>query len=123
MLSFDDVDVGDSSDNETAAVGVGMVVEEEEDVEWFDLDEVVGGLPAGCVWEVMRRLAPADVMLAAGVCKGWREVAGRVLKAAEEIRIRVPGRGSVGFVGTVLRKCSGLVRISIRMERFDFDLI
>lgn len=67
------------------------------------------------MWEVMSRLPPSDLMVAAGVCKRWREIAGRVLKSAEEIRIRVPIRGSVALVGTVLKKCSDLVRISLRM--------
>uniref|UniRef100_A0A7C9ACG4 F-box domain-containing protein n=1 Tax=Opuntia streptacantha TaxID=393608 RepID=A0A7C9ACG4_OPUST len=107
VLSFDDFDVGDSSD-EAAPIG--------SDLDWFDPDEICGGWPAGCVWEVMRRLPPASLMAAAGVCKGWRDVAGRLWKAAEEIRFRVPGRGPVGFVGSVLKKCSSLVRISLRME-------
>ncbi|KNA22116.1 hypothetical protein SOVF_036970 [Spinacia oleracea] len=115
-LSFDDVDVGDSSDNETA-VGLGAI-DEEEDENFFDADEIVsGGLPAGCMWEVMKRLPPSSVLLASGVCKGWRGIAGRVWKATEELRVRVPVNGSVGFVGSVLKKCcASLVRISLRMD-------
>ncbi|KAK9684865.1 hypothetical protein RND81_10G238200 [Saponaria officinalis] len=85
--------------------------------EWFDPDLAVGGgWPAGCVWEVMRRLPPTAVMAAAGVCRGWREVAFRVWKAAEEIRIRVPVKDPVGFVGSILKKCPNLIRISLYME-------
>ncbi|KAL9227556.1 hypothetical protein vseg_003233 [Gypsophila vaccaria] len=78
--------------------------------------DVGGGWPVGCVWEVMRRLPPTAVMAAAGVCRRWREVAARVWKAAEEIRIKVPVKDPVGFVGSVLKRCSNLVRISLRME-------
>lgn len=118
VLSFDDVDVGDSSDTEVA-VGLGPIDEERDDEEdCFDADEIVaGGLPAGCVWEVMKRLPPSSVMLASGVCRGWRDIAGRVWKATEELRVRVPVNGSVGFVGSVLKKCcASLVRISLRMD-------
>ncbi|XP_021770255.1 F-box/LRR-repeat protein 17-like [Chenopodium quinoa] len=118
-LSFDDVEVGDSSDTEAAAVGLGPIDEGiDDDDDYFDVDEIVaGGLPAGCVWEVMKRLPPSSVMLASGVCKEWRDIAGRVWKSTKELRVRVPANGSVGFVGSVLKKCcSSLVRISLRME-------
>lgn len=88
-------------------------------------DEIVsGGLPTNCMWEVIKRLPPTSLMLASGVCKGWRDVAVRVWKATEELRVRVPVNGSVAFVGSILKKCSdSLVRISLRMERFGSGFV
>ncbi|KAH9602773.1 hypothetical protein KSS87_023060 [Heliosperma pusillum] len=77
--------------------------------------EIDGG-DDGWLWEVMRRLPPPAVVAAAGVCREWREVGFRVWKAVEEIRVRVPRLDSVGFVGSVLKRCRSLVRISLRME-------
>ncbi|GLT62161.1 hypothetical protein SLA2020_348180 [Shorea laevis] len=37
-------------------------------------------------------------------------------RAAEELRLRVPARAQVGLVGSVLQKCPGIVRLSLRME-------
>lgn len=85
------------------------------------MDPVVsGGLPASCLWEVLRRLPPVGLLAAAKVCKGWREISRRLWRAAEELRLRVPARAQVGFVGSVLQKCPGLVRLSLRMERLGF---
>lgn len=121
VLSFDDVDVVDSSEIE----GGGKFDElGKGDDGSFDPDKIVsGGLPAGYMWEVMKRLPPSSLMLASGVCKGWRDVANQIWKNTEELRVRVPVVGSVGFVGSVLKKCSSsLVRISLRMERFGLGL-
>ncbi|XP_074316147.1 F-box/LRR-repeat protein 17-like [Silene latifolia] len=79
-----------------------------------DSDETDGG--DGWMWEVMRRLPPSAVVAASGVCREWREVGFRVWKAVEEIRVRVPKLDSVGFVGSVLKRCRSLVRISLRFE-------
>ncbi|CAK9179279.1 unnamed protein product [Ilex paraguariensis] len=102
-LSFDDIDVADSVDSD----------DEEPETEW-DLDS--GGLPASCLWEVLRRLTPPELLSVATVCKGWRDTARRLWRAAEELRLRVPVKAQVGFVGSVLQKCPGLIRLSLRME-------
>ncbi|KAL9239714.1 hypothetical protein vseg_014009 [Gypsophila vaccaria] len=116
-LTFDDADVADSAELEAASALADLIDPFSDDSDLFDPDLVVGGgWPAGCVWEVMRRLAPVSLMAAAGVCRGWRDVAARVWKASVEIRIRVPGNGGVGFVGSVLKKCCSLLRISLIME-------
>ncbi|XP_011082604.1 F-box/LRR-repeat protein 17-like [Sesamum indicum] len=105
-LSFDDVGVD----------------EEEMEDEWIhpELDLETGKLPAFCLWEVLRRLPPAGLLSAARVCRGWRETTRRLWRAAEELRLRVPANAQIGFVGSVLQKCPGLVKLSLRMER-DFD--
>lgn len=36
------------------------------------------------------------------------------------LRLRVPSRAQVGFVGSLLQKCSGLVTLSLRLERLGF---
>ncbi|KAJ1385518.1 Leucine-rich repeat domain superfamily [Sesbania bispinosa] len=86
----------------------------------LDLDVDSSGLPASLLWEVLRRLPPAGLLSAAKVCKGWRETARRVWRAAEELKLRVPARVQVGFVASMLQKCPGIVRLSLRMES-DFD--
>ncbi|GAV73435.1 PRK domain-containing protein/F-box-like domain-containing protein [Cephalotus follicularis] len=104
-LSFDDIDIRCDSP------------EPEFHHELFESDsDLVGGLPAGCLWEVLRRLPPTRLLSAARVCKGWRDTAKRLWRAAEELRLRVPVRAQVGFVGSVLQKCPGLVRLNLRME-------
>lgn len=62
------------------------------------------------------RLPPAALLSAAQVCKGWRDCARRVWRAAEELRLRVPARTRVGFIGSVLRRCTGLLRLSLNVE-------
>lgn len=113
-LSFDDVSVAESIDE---------LDEEEEDR--FELDEEVdfdgsGKLPGSCLWEVLRRLPPAGLLSAARVCRGWRETTRRLWRAAEELRLRVPATAQIGFVGSVLQKCPGLVKLSLRIERLGF---
>ncbi|XP_076913347.1 F-box/LRR-repeat protein 17-like [Bidens hawaiensis] len=101
-LSFDDV-------NE--------VLESDDDVE---VDFGSGKLPVSCVWEVMRRLPPVDLLSAAKVCTGWRDVSRMIWKAAEEVRVRVRKGIRVGFVGSVLQKCHKLGRLTLIMES-DMD--
>jgi len=110
-LSFDDIDVRDSLDSD-----------DEEECDAPELETVIdsGRLPMRCLWEVLRRLPPPAILSAAKVCKGWRDTARRLWRAAEELRLRVPAKAQVGLVGSVLQKCPGLVRLSIRMERLGF---
>lgn len=81
-------------------------------------DDIEAAVPSGLA-EVLRRLPPAALLAAAQVCRGWRDCARRVWRAAEELRLRVPPRSQVGFVGSVLRRCTGLVRLSLRIERLE----
>ncbi|XP_019178228.1 PREDICTED: F-box/LRR-repeat protein 17-like [Ipomoea nil] len=104
-LSFDDVDVSESPGSD----------EEEEDFEFLDLGGS-GNLPFACAWEVLRRLPPPALLSAASVCRGWRDTARRLWRAAEELRLRVPAKAQIGHVRSLLQKCPGLVRLSLRME-------
>ncbi|KAJ6399379.1 hypothetical protein OIU77_020012 [Salix suchowensis] len=79
-----------------------------------------GKLPVSCMWEILRRLPPEGLLAAARVCKGWRETARRLWKAAAELRLTVPPRTQFVFVGSLLQKCSGLSRLSLRLERSGF---
>ncbi|KAJ4830745.1 hypothetical protein Tsubulata_014176 [Turnera subulata] len=97
-LSFDDIDLRCDSP------------EPEMDESESDL------LPASCMWEVLRRLPPASLLAAAGVCKSWRDTTRRLWRAAEELRFRVPPRAQLGFVGSLLQKCPALLRLNLRME-------
>ncbi|KAJ8899503.1 hypothetical protein K2173_018477 [Erythroxylum novogranatense] len=108
-LSFDDVDLKCDSPE--------VDIEESESDLWGLCS---GRLPASCLWEVLRRLPPSELLAAATVCKGWRDTARRLWRAAEELRLRVPCRAELGFVGSVLKKCTGLVKLSLMMER-DVD--
>lgn len=90
----------------------------------LDLDIGSCGLPASLLWEVLRRLPPAGLLSAAKVNKGWRETARRLWRAAEELKLRVPASVHVGFVASMLQKCPGIARLSLRMEwcvRICFD--
>ncbi|KAL3647795.1 hypothetical protein CASFOL_008763 [Castilleja foliolosa] len=106
-LSFDDLSVAESID--------------ELDEDRFDLDEDPGldgsgGLPMNCLWEILRRLPPTGLLSVARVSRGWRDTTKRLWRAAEELRLRVPAKAQIGFVGSVLQKCPGLLRLSLRME-------
>ncbi|KDP21367.1 hypothetical protein JCGZ_21838 [Jatropha curcas] len=104
-LSFDDIDIRCDSP--------------EPEMDYSEPDLFCSGsgkLPASCMWEVLRRLPPPGLLAAARVCKGWRDTARRLWRAAEELRLRVPPRAQLGFVGSVLQKCPGLVRLSLKME-------
>lgn len=86
----------------------------------LDLDaEIVqpGRFHAAGLWEVLKRLPPSGLMMAARVCRGWRETARKMWRAAEELRIRVPKRAQIGYVGSLLQKCPGLVTLTLRLER------
>jgi Leucine-rich repeat (LRR) protein len=72
------------------------------------------------LWEVLKRLPPSSLLMAARVCKGWRETSRKMWKAAEELRIRVPERAQIGYIGSLLQKCPRLIRLSLKIES-DFD--
>ncbi|XP_042057381.1 F-box/LRR-repeat protein 17-like [Salvia splendens] len=101
-------------------------LEEEEEEDGEDREEIdecpdldldgSGGLPASCLWEVLRRLPPVGMLSAARVCRGWRETTKRLWRAAEELRLRVPAKAQIGFVGSVLQKCPGLLKLSVAIE-------
>lgn len=110
-LSFDDIGVTDESPGSD---------DDEEEV--FDLESELdlggsGKLPANCLWEVFKRLPPTAMLSAAKVCKGWRDVSRRIWKSAVELRLEVPVKAQIGLVGSVLHKCPGLVKLSLRMKR------
>lgn len=109
-LSFDD------ADDRTGGFDPPELDDRETgDPDSSDLDSC--GLPVNILWDVLRRLPPAGLLSAANVCKGWRDTARRVWRAAEELSLRVPARAQVGFVASMLQKCASLVRLSLRMER------
>uniref|UniRef100_A0A0E0KGK1 Uncharacterized protein n=1 Tax=Oryza punctata TaxID=4537 RepID=A0A0E0KGK1_ORYPU len=103
------------ADADADAVGRGG--EGEVVVEGHDGEEEVelGGraVPRELMAEVLRRLGPRGVMAAAAVSRGWRDCAGRVWRAAEELRLRAAG---VSLVGALLPRCPALSRLSLRME-------
>lgn len=112
-LSFDDVDVHELAESDDE--GGEEYLSPDAD---FDIGS--GRLPGSCLWEVLRRLPPPALLSAAKVCKGWRDVTKRLWRAAEELRLKVPPRTQVGFVGSVLQKCPALVRLSLTMQS-DMD--
>ena len=103
-LSFDDdVDVRDETDLTDLSLDTEIVQP--------------GRFHAVGLWEVLKRLPPSGLLMAARVCKGWRETARKMWKAAEELRIRVPKRAQIGYVGSLLQKCPGLVTLTLKLER------
>ncbi|KAK7345829.1 hypothetical protein VNO77_16441 [Canavalia gladiata] len=116
-LSFDDVDDrAPELDLDDRADG-DLFDETDPDL---DMDMESCGLPVSLLWEVLKRLPPSGLLLAANVCKGWGETARRLWRAAEELKLRVPANVPVGFVASMLQKCPGIVRLSLRMES-DFN--
>ncbi|KAH0636844.1 hypothetical protein KY289_036759 [Solanum tuberosum] len=115
-LSFDDIGVTDESpgsdDDEGEGEGEGEFLDFESEL---DLGGS-GKLPANCLWEVFKRLPPSSLLSSAKVCKGWRDVSRRIWKSAEELRLEVPVKAQIGLVGSVLHKCPGLVKLSLRMK-------
>ncbi|XP_078442792.1 RNI-like superfamily protein [Wolffia australiana] len=110
-LSFDDIAEPGSSTPCLDSTIEDLSVEDEIG------DELAGGfLPVRVLVDVLSRLPPKDLSVAAGVSKRWKDCVGRVWRSAEELRIKVPRRSQVSFVGSVLQKCSSLVRLSLRME-------
>ncbi|XP_055813196.1 F-box/LRR-repeat protein 17 [Solanum dulcamara] len=109
-LSFDDIGVTDESPGS-----------DDDEGEFFDLESEFdlggsGKLPGNCLWEVLKRLPPSALLSSAKVCKGWRDVSRRIWKSAEELRLEVPVKAQIGLVGSVLQKCPGLVKLSLRMK-------
>lgn len=112
-LSFDDFD--DPLEPDDRGDGDSF----EEPLDPLDLDLDPFGLPASLMWEVLKRLPPAGLLAAAKVCRGWRETARRLWRSAEELKLRVPASIHVGYVSSMLQKCPGIVRLSLRMERCE----
>ncbi|XP_010427173.1 PREDICTED: F-box/LRR-repeat protein 17 [Camelina sativa] len=115
-LSFDDVDARSNSldepDLDAASTDLDL---------HLDTDIVQPGrFHAVGLWEVLKRLPPSSLLMAARVCKGWRETSRKMWKAAEELRIRVPERAQIGYIGSLLQKCPRLIRLSLKIES-DFD--
>ncbi|KAL1212544.1 F-box/LRR-repeat protein 17 [Cardamine amara subsp. amara] len=114
-LSFDDVDARnslDESDLDAASPDLDL---------HLDADIVQPGkFHAVGLWEVLKRLPPSSLLMAARVCKGWRETSRKMWKAAEELRIRVPERAQIGYIGSLLQKCPRLIRLSLKIES-DLD--
>lgn len=90
-----------------------------------DLDVEIdsSGLPGYLRWEVLSRLPSAGSLSATKVCKGWRETARKLWKATEELKLRLPVKVHVGFVASMLQKCPGILRLSLRMESIVFGRI
>ncbi|KAL2538607.1 F-box/LRR-repeat protein 17 [Forsythia ovata] len=76
----------------------------------IDLD-MPGKFPASCLWEVLRRLPPVGLLSAAMVCKGWRETTKKLWRVAEELQLRLPVKAHIGFFGSMLQKCPGLIKL------------
>ncbi|XP_062022510.1 F-box/LRR-repeat protein 17 [Rosa rugosa] len=114
-LSFDDVESSGYGDSDAQDPDPDPDLDEVEDTE-VDWDRGWGGLPASCLWEILRRLPPPGLLSAAMVCRGWRETTRRLWKAAEALRLRVPARAQVRFVRLVLHKCPNLVSLSLTIE-------
>jgi len=104
-----------------AAAGAEELGDDEdgEDDEEEDAVIEVGGrpVPREVMAEVLRRLGPRGVMAAAGVSRGWRDCAGRVWRAADELRLRVLAASGAGLLGALLPRCPALSRLQLRMER------
>ncbi|GMI66482.1 F BOX-LIKE17 [Hibiscus trionum] len=112
-LDFDDVDIRCDSPERDLDGHDNPVPDRDPDP---DSEIVSGGLPVGCLWDILRRLPPVGLLAAGSVCKGWRETTKRVWRAAEELRLLVPPKAQLRFIGSVLQKCPSLTRLSLKVE-------
>ncbi|CAN6304269.1 unnamed protein product [Urochloa humidicola] len=123
-LSFDEAGTPSSPEKKPKVEGdVEMGVADGEPEEEGDDDVMeVGGrpVPGEVMAEVLRRLGPRGVMAAAGVSRGWRDCAGRVWRAADELRLRVLAGSGAGILAVLLPRCAALSSLHLRMER-DVD--
>ncbi|CAN6317550.1 unnamed protein product [Urochloa humidicola] len=118
-LSFDEAGTPSSPEKKPKVEGdVEMGVADGEPEEEDDVMEVGGRpVPGEVMAEVLRRLGPRGVMAAAGVSRGWRDCAGRVWRAADELRLRVLAGSGAGILAVLLPRCAALSSLHLRMER------
>ncbi|CAN6323248.1 unnamed protein product [Urochloa humidicola] len=124
-LSLDEAGTPSSPEKKPKVEGDVEMGEPEEggdDDDGGDAVMEVGGrpVPREVMAEVLRRLGPRGVMAAAGVSRGWRDCAGRVWRAADELRLRVLAGSGPGILAALLPRCDALSRLHLRMER-DVD--
>lgn len=93
------------------------VMEEEE--EELVVVGRAGLAPLSSLVEVLKRVPVKGLLSAAAVCHGWRECVKRMWRSAEELRIKVLPNSQIGFVESILEKCVGLVRLTLRIERLE----
>jgi hypothetical protein len=120
-LSFDEAGTTPSSPEKKPKV------EDDADMAEAELDDEEEGatvdvgarrpVPTEVMAEVLRRLGPRGVLAAAGVSRGWRDCAGRVWRAADELRLRVLAASGVALLAALLPRCTALSRLYLRMER------
>ncbi|XP_039783319.1 F-box/LRR-repeat protein 17-like isoform X1 [Panicum virgatum] len=118
-LSFDEAGTPSSPEKKPKVEpDAEMEVAGGEDDEEEDAVIEVGGrpVPREVMAEVLRRLGPRGVMAAAGVSRGWRDCAGRVWRAADELRLRVLAASGAGLLGALLPRCPALSLLQLRME-------
>ncbi|KAG0548476.1 hypothetical protein BDA96_01G170300 [Sorghum bicolor] len=119
-LSFDEAGTTPSSPEKKPKV------EDDADMAEAELDDEEEGatvdvgarrpVPTEVMAEVLRRLGPRGVLAAAGVSRGWRDCAGRVWRAADELRLRVLAASGVALLAALLPRCTALSRLYLRME-------
>lgn len=122
-LSFDDdvAQIGESPLLLTHQEVQDDVMEKEEVEEEEELVVVgrAGLVPLSSLVEVLKRVPVKGLLSAAAVCHGWRECVKRMWRSAEELRIKVSPKSQIGFVESILEKCVGLMRLTLRMERLE----
>lgn len=121
-LSFDEAGTTPRSPEKKPKVEDVDMGEAEAELDDDDDDEATVDVGARKVHrevmaEVLRRLGPRGVMAAAGVSRGWRDCAGRVWRAAEELRLRVRASSGVDLLAALLPRCSALSHLHLQMER------
>ncbi|XP_078149841.1 RNI-like superfamily protein isoform X1 [Carex rostrata] len=114
-LSFDDdvVPIGESPLLLTHQEVQDDAMEEEEELVVVGR---AGMVPLSSLVEVLKRVPVKGLLSAAAVCHGWRECVKRMWRSAEELRIKVSPKSQIGFVESILEKCVGLMRLTLRME-------
>lgn len=119
-LSFDDdvAQIGESPLLLSHQVVQEDAMEEDEEEELVGVG-TAGLVPLSSLVEVLKRVPVKELLSAAVVCHGWRQCVKRMWRSAEELRIKVSPNSQIGFIESILEKCAGLVRLTLRMERLE----
>ncbi|KAJ3687410.1 hypothetical protein LUZ61_016574 [Rhynchospora tenuis] len=125
-LSFDDPVPLNCLSPQTQAQSQPDEEEEEQEMEQEEEDQehelvgvgTAGLVPLASLVEVFRRVPVKGLLAAGAVCRGWRQCVKRMWRSAEELRICVSpcSQSQISFLESILQKCSGLLRLTLRMQ-------
>jgi F-box domain len=114
-----------SFDDDVAQIGESPLLLSHQAVQEDVMEEefvgvgTAGLVPLSSLVEVLKRVPVKGLLSAAAVCHGWRECVKRMWRSAEELSIKISLNSQIGFIESILEKCVGLVRLTLRMKRLE----